>query len=174
MKKFIKRIYHKIKLAFTRSDAPTRDIVLGKVWLGAPKWAEVGNKVICDRGIAHIKEIKKNDWLLLTYGYKQKVEKKLSSVFQFVVDIKDPYSGKKYTLPLSFSDYEYIDQNELGKRVQINVTKRKYAKLTEREREGRKYLYHFNQTQGGTVVLKKLHDDGLIVLEGDLLTIKKK
>lgn len=175
MKKFIKRIYHNIKIAINRPNVNSKDFVFGKVYLGSCDWADIGNKVIThDRGIAHIKDILENNWLLLTYGHKQKVQKPMSQLYQYIVTIKDPYSGKQYRLPLSFSDYEFIDKNELGERIKMTVTKRKYAKLTEKEREDRKYLYHFNRTQGGQVVLEKLHNDGLIVKQGDLITIKKK
>jgi len=177
MKQLIRRVYHKIRLLFVKKQQRHQDVVIGKIYLGSPDWAEVGNKVICDRGIAHIKEIKETkhgNWYVLTYGYKQKVEKNYTGIYQFVVDIRDPYSGKKKRLPLSFSDYEYIDRNELGQAIEMTITKRKYAKLTAEVREGSKLLYLFNSAQGGDKLLKKIHDDGFIAKEGDLVTIKKK
>jgi hypothetical protein len=169
--KKIKKLYHKFLLLFNPPEKATRDIIYGKVYLGKPNWLAVGNKVICDRGIAHIKEIK-NNWLVLTYGYSQVVEKKTTSVFQYIVHTYDPYSRERKELPLSFADYEYVDQNALGQRLEMNITKRKYAKMTDEERERHSYLYHFNAHQGGSQILKKLHEEGLI--EGTLLTIKTK
>jgi hypothetical protein len=110
----------------------------------------------------------------LTYGHKQKVEKKKAAVWQYIVHTYDPYSKERLVLPLSFADYEYIDENQLGTRLEMNITKRRYAKMTNEERARHSYLYHFNANQGGKQILKKLHEDGLLDEEGTLITIKKK
>lgn len=171
LRKLLKKIYYFFKLKAQPPQNIPRDTLIGKVSLGIPTKLEIGNKVICDRGIANIKAIK-GDWVVLTYGYKQKVERKTSQVWQYVVGLKT-LSGETKKFPLSFADYEYIDQSD-RRSAYFHITKRGYAKLTNEERASRLYLYHFNTKQSGRAALAALHKEGLLVQQGDLITIKNK
>ena len=179
LERFIKKYFKYPKSSKTVLD---RDIILVTVFKAKATKLEVGNKVVIDRGLANIRELKGNDWIQLTVGDKDPdgkkvfVEHKCTEVYQYFVSFTEPISGKQRVHALSFSDYEYINPVKDRELVRVHITKRKYAKLIPEDVELRRRLYYFTSTKEGKNVLQKLQDDGYdlqLDTKKRLITIKK-
>jgi len=176
MKKKISSLYKRLRQKINPSKRVLdRDVILAVVFKAKATKLAIGNKVIIDRGLANINKLKEKDWVELTYGDKNFVDHKLRQVYQYFVSYTEPLSGKQKVYALSFSDYEYIDQDEERSVVRVHITKRKYAKLIEEDVELRRHLYHFNTVANGKHSLNKLKADGYqFDSKRKLITIKKR
>jgi len=168
----------------TKKSKLDKDVVLGKIRKEVARNIKVGVKVIGPEGMGSIKEIINTNWVMISYQHKIKdgknsiatrnVQDKPSYLCQYYIEIFDRLNNTSTTLPLSYSDYQYIapdeDQEDDGW-VEGHITNLKYFKLTDAEKEQRIKVSIFNRYQGGKHILRQLEDKECTVkfIKGKLL-----
>jgi hypothetical protein len=157
---------------FKQSDQVLdKDVILVKIIQKEANNITPGVKVITDRGVANIVKIRDN-WLVLSLRDKEKLERKYTNVYQYFAVWTDHFNHTLVCRPLAYADYNHIDPTIDSTIARVTITKKKYAKLIDEEKDT--YLEHFNSVKGGPQVLEKLRKGGFkIIQEDNLITIKK-
>jgi len=160
----VKRFFQKI-FNFRKKEL-SRDKMLGEIYLTNCKHAIESANVIAPKGIAAIKELKSNNWILISFGKNKYAEHKIVQLKQLFVQIVDPFTKRKEVYPLSYQDYKYIDyKNNTVTYAEVEITKKRYAKLSSKEIEKREYFPLFSKYILGLNILQKLKDMDYVIIK---------
>lgn len=154
-----------------RKKPNTRDALKGIVVKERSRILKTGAKVITVRGYAQIIKMRElgnsnTQWLLLGLGRNGygPVEHDSKIVKQYFVQIRR-LTGKYKVYPLKFSDYTYLDQYEKSQEVEVYITNKGYAALTDNCKKEREHITFFNCNSRGKDILKRLKENNYSIVK---------
>lgn len=153
-----------------------KDIQVCEIFQNKVRFIKNGYKIICNLGIGSIFNVDDTNNIkgLNIDCAKRKSLRRIDSLKQYYVKFKDPITGKFKTYPLSFADYKYMDSSMQIDHAKVFITNKKFAKLTKDEIEKRDYISHFNTNSRGKEILRKLREEGYIIIRRSEYILKSK